>query len=194
VPTIIVHFPIALLIIAVAVDLLALAWPRREWLGLMATSLLALGAVAAWAALLSGREAADSVLLPKAAESIMVEHADWAQWTAWFYSALALVRLGVVWRSGILAQWTHRLLFLAAAAGLVLLFETGDRGAQLVYQYGVGVQAVDQSEMAPHDHGAHGDDSREDGGDHGHGDAEGGDRDHSHAHDSGGDHHGDADS
>ena len=139
----VVHFPIALLIVALLADLAALAWARQVWLGQMATALYVLGAIGALAAFFSGREASNHLLLPAAAESVLTEHADWAGRTVWGYALFALGRLGTVW-----LEWDRtlamRLFFIAlGVGGASLLFKTGEHGAQLVYQHGVGVQAVD---------------------------------------------------
>ena len=152
---VVVHFPIALLIVAVLADLLALIRRGSSWLSSATASLYVLGAIAAWAAFLSGREAAEGVLLPAAANPILTEHADWAQRTAWLYGLLALVRLVAVWQGWIRRVAVHLILFLVAAGGLFALYETGDHGAQLVYQYGVGVGAVDTGGMKAHDHARH---------------------------------------
>lgn len=152
---IVVHFPIALLIVAVLVDFLAIVRHRYEWLLLAATGLYVLGAVTAWMAFFSGREAADGVLLPAAANPVLTEHADWAQWTASLYGVLALVRLIVIWQGWMRQKAVHLILFLIAAGGLFMLYETGDHGAQLVYQYGVGVSAIERNQMETHDRARH---------------------------------------
>lgn len=151
---IIVHFPIALLILAVMADLLSLLW-RQQWLQWAATGLYLVGAVAGLAAFVSGREAAESVLLPTAANRVLTDHADWALWTIWAYGVLALVRTVFVWRKQVLAIPIHLAFFCMGVAGMYFLYQTGDHGAQLVYQYGVGVAAVDQSGGSRHDHGDH---------------------------------------
>jgi uncharacterized membrane protein len=152
---IIVHFPIALLFIAVLVDFLAIMRHRFEWLQLAATGLYVLGAITAWMAFFSGREAAEEVLLPAAANPVLTEHADWAQWTASLYGVLALVRLVAIWQGWMLRKVVHLFFFLIAAGGLFMLYETGDHGAQLVYKYGIGVSAIDRNQRDAHDRARH---------------------------------------
>lgn len=158
---IIVHFPIALLVFAVATDLLSLTQRRHYWLQWAATGLYLAGALAGLAAFASGREAVESVLLPTAANSVVSEHADWALWTIWIFGVLALVRTTLVWRKQVLAVPVQLVFFCLGMAGMYFLYETGDHGAQLVYQYGVGVAAVDPSGRSPHDHRDHAGDKRE---------------------------------
>lgn len=155
---ILVHFPIALLVIAVMFDGVGLIWRKQTGIRTAAVSLFTLGAIAALAAFLTGRAAADEILLPAAAQTTLTDHADWATLTVWFYGLYALVRLGVLWfdhKGRSWAQgWAHGLVFLLGVAGLFLLVQTGDRGAQMVFQYGVGVQAVPQDNLVQHDHDA----------------------------------------
>ena len=143
----IIHFPIALLSIAVLFDLVALLAPRKkDVIRAFAVTLFALGAVAALAAFFTGRAAADAVEVPAAAQTLLTDHADWAERTVWFFGLFALARLAMLWfeRKGRLpaGQALHILAFVIGAGGIFLLFQTGDRGAQMVFKYGVGVQAV----------------------------------------------------
>lgn len=158
----IVHFPIALLVVAVPIDIASLALPRMRWLQGAATGLYCMGALAALAAFFSGREAVESVLLPLAANKVLSEHADWGLRAAWLYGIVALLRAGWTWHKHTLTPRVHLLFVCLGIGGLYVLYETGDHGAQLVYQYGVGVAAVDSAERKPHRYG-----SREEGEEHG---------------------------
>lgn len=153
---ILVHFPIALLVVAVLFDGAALFWRERPGVRAAAAALFTLGAVAALAAFFTGRAAADEILMPAAAQTTLTDHADWAARTVWFYGLFALVRLALLWfdRKGRswTPGWAHALVFLVGAGGLFLLVQTGDRGAQMVFQYGVGVQAAPQDNLVRHDH------------------------------------------
>ncbi len=142
----VVHFPIALLFAAVLLDGLALLWRKVEGLRIGAVAVFVLGALGALASFLTGRAAADDMLFSAAADPLVTDHADWAEWTVWFFGIYALVRLGVLWwdRQGRPALWIP--LFLVGAGGLFLVFETAEHGAQLVFEQGVGVQAVERLE------------------------------------------------
>ena len=146
----VVHFPIALLFAAVLVDAAALV-VRRRFPGVRyaAVGLYALGAVAAVVSFLTGRAAADGLDLPTTAIAAVGEHADWALWTVWAFGIYGLVRLAAAFweKDGRLA--VHLALFLLGAAGLVLVFETAEHGARLVYDLGVGVRAVEAAEADP---------------------------------------------
>lgn len=152
----IVHFPVALLVMAVLTDALALAARRVSWLPSVTTAVYVVGALAAWAALLSGRQAAEGVLVPAAANALLTDHEDWAERTVWFFSILALVRVAIQWRR-LAAPAAVRLgLLVAGLAGTLLVFQTGERGGQLVFQHGVGVASATRDGGDVDDHGLHG--------------------------------------
>jgi uncharacterized membrane protein len=146
----VVHFPIALLFAAVLVDAAALVVQRRfPGVRYAAVGLYALGAVAAVVTFLTGRAAADGLDLPTTAIAAVGEHADWALWTVWAFGFYGLVRLGTAfWEKGGRLV-VHLPLFLLGAAGLVLVQQTAERGARLVYDLGVGVRAVETAEADP---------------------------------------------
>lgn len=135
----IVHFPIAWLITAFTLDVVSLALPRAKWAEATAVCLYPAGALSALAAYLSGREAAAGVLMPGMAQPVLLDHWNWALATTVYFAAVAVVRLAVAF-SG--RDVTFRLRALGAAlgfAGLLLLVHTGEQGARLVYEHGVGV-------------------------------------------------------
>ncbi len=153
----IVHFPIALLFAAALVDVVSLGIRLRyPTVRHAAVGLYVLGAMAAVVTFFTGRSASDGVDLPVTAVSAVNAHADWALWTVWVFGLYALVRLGVAFwkRSGDLA--VHLPLALVGVAALFLVQQTAERGAKLVFLYGVGVQAVDIENPTRHDHDAHG--------------------------------------
>jgi uncharacterized membrane protein len=133
-----VHFPIAWLTAALIVDLISLALPRAAWAETMADVLYPTGAVSAWVTYLSGRQAAATVLTPGMAHALVLDHWNWALATTVCFTGVAAVRLFIFWRKAP-SFWTRAVLTAAALAGMLLLFQTGERGARLVYEHGVGV-------------------------------------------------------
>ena len=158
----IVHFPVALLMTAVLLDLGALLFRKAEGLRVAAVSLYLLGAAGALAAFFTGRDAADSVMLPAAANTVLTEHADWALYTVWFFGIYALIRLGVLFFDRNRRLGVHIGLFLAGAAGLFLVYETAEHGGELVFAHGVGVAAVEVEDPISHDHEEHSDGAQAD--------------------------------
>ncbi|HGY55713.1 MAG TPA: DUF2231 domain-containing protein [Caldithrix abyssi] len=138
----IIHFPIALLIIAVLADLAANLFKKYEWLQPAALSLYTLGALGTVAAYLSGKQAADIVDLPTPSYPVISEHADLALYTMLFFGIYAVIRLFLRWKSldqKSLVSWG---LFFIAAGGLFLVKATADHGGELVYRFGVGTSAA----------------------------------------------------
>ncbi len=105
----------------------------------MADVLYPTGAVSAWVTYLSGRQAAATVLTPGMAHALVLDHWNWALATAICFTGVAVVRLMFIVRRKTPPFWTRAVLTAAALAGMLLLFQTGERGARLVYEYGVGV-------------------------------------------------------
>lgn len=135
----VVHFPIALLIAALVVDLVSLVSARARWAEATAASLYPAGAVSAVVTYLSGRQAAAGVLIPGMAQAIVRDHWNWALATTIYFSMLALVRFVLALRGRRPPFWTRAGIVAAGLAGMLLLFHTGEQGARLVYQHGVGV-------------------------------------------------------
>lgn len=135
----IVHFPIAWLIGAVVVDLASLVRPRETWAETAATSLYTAGAVAALGAYLSGRQAAAGVLTPGMAHPVVLEHWNWGLATTVYFTAVASVHLVVTLRGTRLRLRTRAGVAAAGLAGMLLIFQTAERGARLVYEHGLGV-------------------------------------------------------
>ncbi len=75
----VVHFPIALIFIAILVDISSVIFKRQIWIKYSAIMLYTLGTATALAAYLSGRQAADSVLLPPMANPVLNHHSDLAE-------------------------------------------------------------------------------------------------------------------
>jgi uncharacterized membrane protein len=137
------HFPIALLMAAAALDLGGLVTGDRGGWRRAANWLYGVGALAAIATFFSGRAAADSVFLPTAANALLTEHADLGMWTMWFFSGYGIVRSGVA-LTPVASRFAMRGgMFILGIAGIGLLTITATHGAELVYRHGVGVEAVE---------------------------------------------------
>src|SRR5690606_9635265 len=137
----VIHFPIALLVSAVLVDLASLF--TRRWPGVQfaAIVLYAAGAAGALVAFLTGRAAADAIDLPTRAVATLDEHANLAEATLWFFGIYALIRLATLWSKPARSRLVfHVPLFLVGFGGLYLLYQTAEHGGELVYAHGIGVQ------------------------------------------------------
>jgi len=136
-----VHFPIALLVTALAVDLVDAIRQRPGWLVSAGAWLYGAGAVTAIAAYLSGQQASTSVVVSETVRSAMTVHENWALATTGWFVLLGVMRIAV----GVVAprHRPYRLTLVGAGAlGAVLLWQTSERGGRLVYEDGVGVSAT----------------------------------------------------
>ncbi len=141
-----VHFPIALLPVALLLDLLSLRLhTQREWLDRAASLLYIASAVGAIVAFWTGRFAAEGLPLLELHVQLHVnEHSDAARAAAWLVSLVALARLAVTVRDTKFRRKVLRLSLAAVAlAGIALVYRTADLGGGLVYQHGVGVAESD---------------------------------------------------
>jgi uncharacterized membrane protein len=135
----IVHFPIALLIAALAADLIALALPRPTWADTTDVSLYFAGAAATVAAYLSGRQAAATVLVPGMAQIVVRDHWNWALATTISFALVAAMRLAITLSGARPPFWVRASAVAAAGAGALMLVRTAEQGARLVFEFGVGV-------------------------------------------------------
>ena len=136
-----VHFPIALLFTSVLLDLLAYPLPGRGRVVVrdVGAVLGVIGALAALLTYLTGRAAAQTVLTPGMAHALVNAHWQWALWTVWYFAGLAVARVALLVMRRAIGPRATAALAVAGLIGLGLLFETADRGAELVYRHGVGV-------------------------------------------------------
>ena len=139
-----VHFPLALLPVAILFDLLLFAAPKSAWLDRAAAALYALAAAGAFAAVRAG-EAAEATLGPLAGEvhDLFEQHEELGERSLYALAVLAAVRALLTWRdlrTDVVPRDLLRVVLLASAcAALVLLASTADLGGRLVYRHGVAV-------------------------------------------------------
>jgi uncharacterized membrane protein len=135
----VVHFPLALVLIAAPL-LIAARFLKGEALAGTVASVgtwnLCIGAVAALFALATGLGAVLNLHVDATAHQAISLHMKWAMFTT-----LALLLLAV-WRGAGTAQrsrpsWVFIIVLLAVTAALVV---TGYHGGQNVYRFGVGVE------------------------------------------------------
>ncbi|PWB67406.1 MAG: hypothetical protein C3F15_17975 [Holophagae bacterium] len=149
-----VHFPVALLLVALLLDLGCLLVRGKVWLDRSATTLYVIGTAAAAAAFVTGRLAAKGATgLPADAGAVLADHGDLGLLTLIAYGLVTGLRAIVSWLGRedwrIKVGFFRLLALLASASALVLLMLTVDRGAELVYQHGVGQTQVTRPDNPP---------------------------------------------
>ena len=145
----VVHFPVTLLISAVAVDLTSLLMPARPAVRDTATLFYCAGAFMAMAAYFSGLSAAQAMAMSAEESAAVTAHFTWADRTTWFFVFFASPRIAFsyIWRSP--ARWVAIVAFVVALGGVGMLVVTADRGGRLVFQHGLGVATVQSSSGRP---------------------------------------------
>lgn len=135
----IVHFPIALLLVAFLFKIIALKYKREVW-ERGGTVLLILGVTSIWMAIFTGGLAADIVSVNLCDPSVLEKHEDLAWVTAWLFTSGLVIDL----LRYIKIPLFKNVIFLIAVlliltGGAGLLTYVGHLGATLVYQQAAGV-------------------------------------------------------
>ena len=133
-----VHFPIALLIVGFLSETVGLAL-KKEFFSTAGFYLLLLGAAGSVAAYFSGQNAGDGITEVGALKLALETHEGAAELTLWLVIIAALVRIAVVLfkkYSGIYRTIAY-VFFLSAVLSVA---RTGFFGGELVYKHAAGVQ------------------------------------------------------
>ena len=132
------HFSVALLIVAVLIDLIASLAPTRIWLRYTALTLMVLGALAAGASFLTGDMEADRIwnALGQPAKDVLKTHAELGEYLAITFGVLAVWRI-LIQVAGFMAGSRAIYLIVAIVAIGVLSYQS-HLGGVLVYDYGAG--------------------------------------------------------
>ncbi|GLH74264.1 hypothetical protein GETHLI_27660 [Geothrix limicola] len=139
----IVHFPIALLMVAPAIFLLGALWPaQRRGIHAVALGLLLLGVLGGLAALITGEAAQIFARRTPELRAALDHHEDLAQGTMGIFGALAatwclylgLIRLRRRELPPALGRSLFILWMLLSACGVVTLILTGHAGGRMVHE------------------------------------------------------------
>ena len=140
----VVHFPVALIIIAVLVEIVRFFIPKQNWIDKSLLLLYITGTIGLIAAYISGRQAVDTVEIIGDAVVTVAHHEDWALYTTIFFLAFTAFRIAGFWRNWEFNVIVRSLTVLLAMIGGSMLWYTGDLGARLVYKHGVAVGEIEQ--------------------------------------------------
>ena len=142
----VVHFPVALLLTAPILVLLALLVPRhRAGLSLGALTIMVLGTIAAYVAVASGEAAAELAERTPEVAAVLEEHEELAESARLVFTILtvifaAIVALPMVIRRKLpkaVLPATYLVFLLVYSAGTLLLANTAHNGGLLVHKHGV---------------------------------------------------------
>lgn len=134
----IVHFPIALLIVGFLAEILSF-FLKKDFFSKASFYLLLLGAVGMIAAYISGNAAGDGITEAGALGTALETHEHAAELSVWIISIAALVRVvfAFIKKEAGIFKLIGLALFFAAVLSII---QTGHYGGQLVYKHAAGVQ------------------------------------------------------
>ena len=135
----VIHFPIVLVMTAAVVDLVDVAFERSAWLKAATTTLYVTGALSLIVAYVTGLQAASTVLVPGMAYPVITAHRQWALVTMAYCIVLATLRLVVLRGENGRSRRRRVALLAIGMVSVVLIQQTAERGARLVYEYGTGI-------------------------------------------------------
>jgi len=154
----VVHFPIALLLVAPLFVLMGALWPRRTGLYFLgcALILISVGTLAIFVSLSTGEASSKAIVQTPALASLIGQHEDLAETTAWVFLSLTAIfsaifyGLVLVQKKGEspLARSLPLIYLVLYVAGAVLLVQTAHRGGQLVHEFGVHAEVSGQASSA----------------------------------------------
>lgn len=142
----IVHFPIALLLVVPVIILIGILWPKKGSSFLIAAFILMLlGTIAAWVAVSTGSEAGELAEHVNNVESVLEEHEELAETTRTIFTALTaifglIVFAPMLFKKELSAKVLIPLglaFLLFYSSGVVLLINTAHQGGRLVHEFGV---------------------------------------------------------
>ena len=134
----IVHFPIALLLVGFLADAVGLIF-KKEFFTRAGFYLLILGTLGVVSAYLSGNYAGEGVTEAGALKQALETHEDAATITLWLMIGVALIRIAMVTLKKYIGvyRWIAFAIFFL---GVLSIARTGFYGGELVYKHAAGVQ------------------------------------------------------
>ncbi|MEX1062321.1 MAG: DUF2231 domain-containing protein [Balneolaceae bacterium] len=141
-----VHFPIALIFVAVFFDAVRV-FITKLWVERIAVALYTIGTLGLIASFWTGREAAETVQVSVQAQTVITDHENMALVTLLFFLAFLSTRIAAGWLKLNLKTPVQTGLVLLGALGCYFVWHTGDLGARLVFEHGVGVAAMERTDQ-----------------------------------------------
>jgi uncharacterized membrane protein len=136
---ILVHFPIALLFVAIAIELTGLLFKKYQQASFIADILIWIGTVFGIFTVISGLQAADSLNVAGEIKNEVDSHSLTGKITIAFFILYSVVRFFRYRKREKIKPAVMISIFLLGCIGLFGIYKTGDKGAKLVYKYGIGL-------------------------------------------------------
>jgi uncharacterized membrane protein len=136
----VIHFPIALTLVGVLLDLLS-RHARARSLESGGAVLMFLAAAGGVAAVLTGKAANDEAVVPQAAAALVGRHEELGELAMWLLIVVAAVRVVMAIRGWVRGAAAWGDLVLAAVVAAMVSYQ-GHLGGQIVFRHGVGTAPV----------------------------------------------------
>jgi uncharacterized membrane protein len=151
---IIVHFPIALLIVAPIIIVIGILMPKSGRTFLISAFLLMLiGTIACFIAVSTGEAAGELAEQINNVESVLEEHEELAETTRTVFAALTAIFGVIVFAPMLFKKELSRMILIPLnlafllfyGSGVVLLMNTAHQGGRLVHEFGVRAMMTSQA-------------------------------------------------
>jgi len=135
----VVHFPIALLLTYVLLELVGIVF-RKEFYLKAAHLLLFLGVIGAIFAVLTGNQAHTAYeYWSESSSKLFDEHQTFANLTVWYFTGLLAYRTYLVVKKKF-SSFTKYFILALAFFGCYLVYQTAEYGGNLIKKFGVGTE------------------------------------------------------
>jgi len=135
----VVHFPIALLLTYVLLELVGIIF-RKEFYQKAAHLLLFLGVIGAFFAVLTGNQAHTAYeYWSESSSKLFDEHQTFANLTVWYFTGILVCRTYLVVKKKY-SSFTKYFILALALFGCYLIYQTSEYGGNLIKKFGVGTE------------------------------------------------------
>jgi uncharacterized membrane protein len=135
----VVHFPIALLLTYVILELIGIVF-KKEFYQKAAHLLLFLGVIGACFAVFTGNQAHTAYKYwSESSSELFNEHQTFANLTVWYFTGILVFRTYLVVKKKFLSFYKYIILVLALF-GCYLIYQTAEYGGDLIKKFGVGTE------------------------------------------------------
>ena len=143
----IIHFPIAILTLAVVTELISYFW-QKEFFSKMTLTLLLVGGITAFFAVQSGEAAIDNLANIDSIKVLLQQHEQAGEWVLRIFGFVLIIKIVFLYLKKDILSIKLFLTFLMLA-GLFQIYQAGHFGGILVYEKGVGVEQLFEMSNPP---------------------------------------------
>ena len=143
----IIHFPIAILTLAVITELISYFW-QKEFFGKMTFSLILIGVITAFMAVQSGEAAVDSLNNISPIKPLLHQHEEAGEWVLKIFGFVLILKSILLYLKKEILP-IKLCLTLLMLIGFLQIYQAGHFGGILVYEKGIGVKQLFEKNNSP---------------------------------------------